>query len=422
MRETPLVWQSPPARRAPHEKVLPLLRAAVRAAPDRPDLRLQLAIALRKTDRMAELVDWLRPVAEDPNAEPELLMCLGDAAISVGEWQLALAAQQSAAAKGFAPAFGRMAETLIRLRRPDHALAAGLEALDRLATDTEAFGIVAQLLLDRGETERLWNLCVRSRACGMWGSYVPSAMMLAAAPGHHDDELVALTDPARWFSSQRLAFPEDFNDRLAAELLAHPLMREVPRTRATEGATSWVLQLQLTGGPLAQTLLAKLREAVGTYVAERRAFADQPMIAGMPRRVDLNAWAVAVHHDGYQTWHLHDAWLSGVYYIQIPPAKVADNEIAGAIEFGLYPFGRGAETLRSPCWHVRPEPGMLVLFPSYFAHRTWPTGVGDPRVCVAFDVKAAETSAGLQHEAQSQARAAPTDPMASRLRAEVEIS
>ena len=421
MRETPLTWRTSEVPRAPHEKMLPLLRAAVKAAPDRADLRLNLAIALHKTDQMAELVDWLRPAAVDPNADPKLLMCLGDAALAMGDRQLALTTQRSAAAKGFAPAFGRMTETLFLLGHPDEALAAGLEAVERVSLEPKTFAIVARLLLDRGETERLRNLCMKVRADGMWGSYVLSAMALSAPPGH-EDEVAALTDPGRWFSSRRLALPDDFNGRLAAELLAHPLMRNVPRTRATEGAARWVLQLQLTGGPLAQTLLANLREAVDTYVAERRAFADHPMIGRMPRHVDLSAWALAVHHDGHQIWHLHDGWLSGVYYVQMPPAEPACDEYAGAIEFGLYPFGRDAETLRSPRWRVRPEPGMLVLFPSYFAHRTWPTDVGDPRVCVAFDVKTAETSADRQQKAEPHVHGAAAGSAPSRLPAEVEIN
>jgi hypothetical protein len=395
MREALLVWETSPVRPVPHEKLLPLLRAAVKAAPDRADLRLQLAVALHKTDRMAELVDWLRPAAGNPDAEPELLMCLGDAAIAVGDPQLALTAQRWAAAKGFAPAFGRMAHTLFLLGQPDEALSAGLEAIERVSLEPKTFAIVARLLLDLGETERLWNLGVKLRANGMWGSYVPSAMMLAA-PECLDHQLAALLDPARWFSTRWLALGEDFNDKLTAELIAHPFIRAVPRAHA-QGAIRWVHQLELTGGPLAQTLLARLREAVETYVAEREAFMDHPMIARRPRHVHLHSWGLATREDGHQGWHLHDGWLSGVYYAEMPSAGPADNEFAGAIEFGLYPFGRDAETLRSPRWRVRPEPGMLVLFPSYFAHRTWPTGVGDPRVCVAFDVKAAETSADPQH-------------------------
>jgi hypothetical protein len=40
-----------------------------------------------------------------------------------------------------------------------------------------------------------------------------------------------------------------------------------------------------------------------------------------------------------------------------------------------------------PAQHtVRPEPGMLVLFPSYFWHGTVPFTSGQPRLTVAFDV------------------------------------
>src|SRR3984957_7025597 len=122
MRDAPLDWRTSPVRRAPHEKMLPLLRMAVAAAPDRPDLKVKLALALFKTDRMTELVDWLRPAAADEDAAPEWLMCRGEAAFAIGDYQLALTALRSAAAKEFTPAFGRIAETLARLGRPDEGL------------------------------------------------------------------------------------------------------------------------------------------------------------------------------------------------------------------------------------------------------------------------------------------------------------
>src|ERR1700730_612902 len=119
MRDTPLPWVTSPVKRASHEKMLPLLRMAVAAAPDRPDLKVKLALALHKTNQMTELVDWLRPTAADEEAAPELLMCLGEAAFAARDYQLALTALRSAAAKGFTPACGRIAETLAHLGRPD---------------------------------------------------------------------------------------------------------------------------------------------------------------------------------------------------------------------------------------------------------------------------------------------------------------
>ena len=35
---------------------------------------------------------------------------------------------------------------------------------------------------------------------------------------------------------------------------------------------------------------------------------------------------------------------------------------------------------------VRPEEGMLIVFPSYIYHRTMPYGSDDPRISIAFDI------------------------------------
>jgi Putative 2OG-Fe(II) oxygenase len=64
------------------------------------------------------------------------------------------------------------------------------------------------------------------------------------------------------------------------------------------------------------------------------------------------------------------------------------GQVAGMIEFGPCPFAQAdEEKLRPYRWRIRPEPGLLLLFPSYLTHRTWPTGKPEHRICVAFDVR-----------------------------------
>jgi hypothetical protein len=46
-----------------------------------------------------------------------------------------------------------------------------------------------------------------------------------------------------------------------------------------------------------------------------------------------------------------------------------------------------------------PTPGLMVVFPSHYAHRTRPTGVKALRISIAFDV--------MRSEAIEQAPAAP---------------
>ena len=153
-------------------------------------------------------------------------------------------------------------------------------------------------------------------------------------------------------------------------------------------------RLEHSGGPMAQQLLGRVRDAVETYVADRRAFSDHPMIAHCPESVALAGWGLVAHDDKHQSWHIHQiAWISGVYYLTVPKVEPGAGEHPGAIEFGLFPFGQQSEKLRSHRWQLIPEPGLLLLFPSYYAHRTWPTGVGDPRISVAFDIRPSETAA-----------------------------
>ena len=60
-----------------------------------------------------------------------------------------------------------------------------------------------------------------------------------------------------------------------------------------------------------------------------------------------------------------------------------DGSRAGWLKFGE----PGSTVPGCPPEHfVRPEPGMLALFPSYFWHGTVPFGHGGRRLTAAFDV------------------------------------
>jgi tetratricopeptide (TPR) repeat protein len=387
------VKQLPPAT------FLPLLREAVDAAPRRTDLQLQLARTLLVTDRMPELVDRFRAAVRDAGADPELLFLLGGAARATGEEELALVALRSSVARGFVRAWGALAEALHRAGRADEALATARLGLDASPSDYASLRIVALVLAERGEHERLWAVCADLRRRGAYGGYLPSVMALAATTPEERGEVTALVDPARWLRATRPAVPRGFDERLAAELLAHPGLAPLPASKATTGAGNRIDRLQQVGGPLARELLRSIGEAVDAYAAARGDAASHPMIAYRPASTRMNAWAVIVREDGHEDWHVHpDGWLSGVYYVSIPPPGPGAGQRAGTIEFGPHPFaGR-----RAGCpWRrrsVAPRTGMLLLFPSYYAHRTYPTGTAEPRVCVAFDVVPAMTDSSSPGE------------------------
>jgi hypothetical protein len=368
-------------------KTLPLLKAAVVAEGDRTDLKRRLAKTLFRMDRMAEIVDWLRPIADQNDSDPELLFYLGRAALANGDCQMAYEVLSLAATSGFRGALGWAAHALARLKRTDEAVEFSLQALKDPTLDFRPLALLARLLPPRGEAERLWNLCVDLRARGFWSGYLPAVSAFATAAMRYDAEVAALMNPERWFSATRLALRKNFNESLSAELLANRNLSSVPSLKSTRGESAWVEDLQIFGGPLAKELLAECRRSVTDYVAQRELFAEDAMMVHRPRHVRLDSWATFLHGDGYQRWHVHpEGWISGVYYVDLPKLECADGGREGDIEFGVFPFSGEMPNFDGHCWRIRPEVGTLLLFPSYYAHRTWPTEVSDRRLSIAFDV------------------------------------
>ena len=375
----PLRWREPESVK-PLRKLLPVMRAGAAAAPGRSDLQLQFANALFWTGETAEIVERWRPAASDLGSKAELLYLLGRAALAVRDYPLACTALERASAMAFAPALGYLAEALYCLERPDEALDAALRRLATSPADFSAIKVAARLLLARGEPDRLWNLCLDLRARGAWGSWFSTVMVTAAAILGIDDELRTLVDRPRWFSTRRLSGADTLNPGLAAELLA----------LSSTGAEMRVEGLEAIGGPATQRLLAQIRNAVEVYVAERETFANDPMIVRGPKDVSLHAWLITTHDEKHHNWHIHQAgWISGVYYVTVPAVQSGGDDRPGTIEFGPYPFVDGESGLAEHCWRVAPQPGLLILFPSYFAHRSRPTHVSDLRICVPFDVRPA---------------------------------
>ena len=95
------------------------------------------------------------------------------------------------------------------------------------------------------------------------------------------------------------------------------------------------------------------------------------------------AWSVRLRPHGYHADHLHSmGWLSSACYIVLPGAVEQGRE--GWIKFGQP--GVPTNPSLAPEHFVKPDPGMLVLFPSYMWHGTVPFGGEESRLTVAFDL------------------------------------
>jgi tetratricopeptide (TPR) repeat protein len=93
------------------------------------------------------------------------------------------------------------------------------------------------------------------------------------------------------------------------------------------------------------------------------------------------AWSVRLNPGGHHLDHVHpEGWLSSAFYIRLPEAKGRE----GWIKFGE-PGTPTSPPLEPGHW-VEPEPGLLVLFPSYMWHGTAPFSSQGTRLTCAFDL------------------------------------
>ena len=86
--------------------------------------------------------------------------------------------------------------------------------------------------------------------------------------------------------------------------------------------------------------------------------------------------------------HIHDqGWMSGVYYVDLPDLSLERKKNAGWIEFNrsgydLPHYGGDREVQV-----IKPELGMLIMFPSYVWHGTIPYLGNSNRVSISFDIE-----------------------------------
>lgn len=185
---------------------------------------------------------------------------------------------------------------------------------------------------------------------------------------------------------------------LTQDILSHPSLEWERSTTATRGGGHTGSLLENPTRAL-QATERMIRREVDHYISTLPHDVYPAFLNLTPRQYRINLWAVVIEETGYQIPHLHSSgWLSGVFYLQVPSSIRADDaRHAGWIEFGQpgydLPYS-GQYTLKK----IFPEPGKLMLFPSYVFHRTIPTIGKDRRISVAFDIVPYETGKDARRE------------------------
>ena len=206
------------------------------------------------------------------------------------------------------------------------------------------------------------------------------------------DAARALMDLDILLHSETIAAPagfadlDAFNSALETHVTAHPTLEYERKANATRGGRHTDnLMRDAERGPI-EPLSRIFRRKVQRYLAKLPQDVDHPFLSQRPMRFKIQTWAVVMDTQGHQLAHTHpDGWISGVYYVRIPPQITDDDSRhAGWIEFGR-PLPELIADAKPDTRLICPSEGCLVLFPSYVYHRTLPFESDRHRISIAFD-------------------------------------
>jgi tetratricopeptide (TPR) repeat protein len=412
------------ARLSRHDESLSAFQRAIEIAPHRTEIRVALGNCLRDAGRIEEalaayrLAIELDPRRADVHAEyarlaheqgrtepfesfaavrrqgtvsPDLLLMEAHLRMRSGDLEPVeqLLREAEAAAPGRADIFGFLGTVLAeRNRFADAAL-----YFDRaIAADPSSSflrhqrGFALLRASDFAEARRQFEHALQMNP----SEQLALAGLLLALRAEGDPRYAELADFNRFVRTYEISAPpgfrtEEFLDAVAAELREAHFGKYAPLDQTLRGGTQTLGDLFSRSTPAVTALRRSIAERVEDYV--------QWMAGGVPNAVIqrrsagfrfAGSWSCLLNPQGFHTNHIHpEGWISSAFYVDLPAAVDNHETHEGWFKLGESDIGLGPSD--RPERFVKPERGMLVLFPSYFWHGTVPFGGSDTRLTVAFD-------------------------------------
>ena len=373
-------------------------RAAIDLQPAYVEAHYNLGTALQRLGQLDDSVASFRRAIE---LHPDLAPAhhnLGNALQTLGRLDEAEAAyRKTLDLAPEAPDTARnLGMVLQKLKRAEEAEAAFRQAIALKPEWSNAYNSLATLLLETGAG------AAAVEACNQWLARIPDSIeamafkCCALNEAGENDELAYLLDfenfvlTKRWTEVPGFDSVADFNQSLADHVRAHPTLKVPPRDDPTYHHPNLHITEELLSGktgPMA-ALETMMRSTIAEYlefVADR---AEHPFLANWPARWGLSSWGVVLEGAGNLAPHIHlEGYLGGVYYPLMPDVVSDDEKKAGWFELGRPPSELPLKA-EPRIKLIKPEEGLMILFPGYYYHATVPFKSGQQRISVAFDVVA----------------------------------
>jgi uncharacterized protein (TIGR02466 family) len=332
---------------------------AIKLAPTHAQNLINYAMILQSGERHEEALNMYERAEQSYASSPQLYK--GECKSLKGLEEIDAAIQIYQQALNLFPDSSELMEdycyTLAEFRSVKKALHVCDKFMERNGTDIRMLAVKCVLLNEANETEKLSEILDFDSRLGRFELDAPDASTTK----------------------------DGFIQGLVDEVLNHSTLMPSPRSHATRYG-SHTGELFAGNELFLSHLKSQLYNAAQTYIKENTSVGDV-FSELKPENIRIRGWSVVMDTQGYQLSHIHpSAWLSGVCYLQLPDVIGDTEDHQGWLEFGSYPPDYNGHHGEAKTKLIKPEVGSVVVFPSYFWHRTIPYESDKQRISLAFDV------------------------------------
>lgn len=369
-------------------------RGALELAPANARSHNNLGVLLLKRDRPEEAVASFNSAVSINPCYAEAHNNLCQAYLKLGENEEAIRAGEKAIENNsrYAQGHNNYGNALAEVGRYEEAIAAYRKAIAIRPNFVDALNNLAVALIVEGQASEALEIteaCFEVDPGNVTALATKSVALSEKGENEAQEALVDFdrllqkihVDPGPNYESLAA-----FNEALARHVCSHPTLTFAPADHATRKGKHSGDLLAEPKGPISD-LERIIADAFDRYVQALPANFEHPFLVRKPDQWELDIWALVLDSEGHQVPHIHPSgWLSGCYYVQVSEAVSGQDEgHQGWIEFGR-PQSIYHATIEPRLELVRPEEGLMVLFPSFHFHRTIPFEAPAKRICIAFDI------------------------------------
>lgn len=357
-----------------------------RRFPERMEIRLSLADQHLHLGEIESAWKLLDAVPQRSREDPRWLAVYGKVALELGQEELAEQSLSAAWENGSIDAGIELSGLHTARKQHEDAIFLCYSILARDTANFSAAQLLSRNLIASGELGKLGSWAFRALENEHWNAALPSVIAYVSQSEARNGVASMFQQLGEWPVCIEDLTGASKQADLTRLLQNHQAHSNFSPRYAAKGTGRRIEGVNDLGINEVTKIFDRIKAAVESHSQKLSSPIALPFSRKIPQNVTIQSWVTICVGDGYEDWHCHPAgWLSGVYYLDIPDVAEATKP-AGQIEFGPLRLGGHNDLDIWPKKLIEPRNDMLLLFPSCIGHRTYPTGLNEPRVSLAFDI------------------------------------